>query len=77
MTSTCKKSEPTPEASLSAEMAISRGLLNPSRCAGNKSKGAPARPACPGLPWGVPWGLAFETWDPCNLSQMETSPHPC
>jgi hypothetical protein len=73
MTSTCKKSEPIPEANLSAEKAISRGLLNPSRCACNKSKGAPARPACPGLPW----GLAFETWDPCNLSPMETSPHPC
>jgi hypothetical protein len=70
MTSTCKKSEPIPEANLSAEKAISRGLLNPSRCACNKSKGAPARP-------GVPWGLAFETWDPCNLSPMETSPHPC
>src|SRR6266851_4677370 len=25
-------------------------------------------PACPG----VPWGLAFETWDPCHRSQMET-----
>src|SRR5271168_2096854 len=31
---------------------------DPVRCVGNKSKGAP--------------GLAFETWDPCNRSPLET-----
>src|SRR3954453_20141411 len=30
----------------------------------NKMMGAPACPARPGEPWSVPWGLAFETWDP-------------
>jgi hypothetical protein len=34
-----------------------------------KSKGAPA---CPG----VPWGLAFETWDPSNLSRRAVDQFP-
>jgi hypothetical protein len=39
--------------------------LVPSAISKGEAKGAPARP-------GVPWGLAFETWDPSNQFPLET-----